>query len=607
MAGSERWQPEALICSMASSTRFRMGQNRRLLLGALLLAPLLAMARPPNVVMIVTDDQGWGDLSISGNTNLATPHIDSLATAGATLARFHVQPVCSPTRAEILTGRYAVRSGVYDTSAGGERLNLDERTIADVFKAAGYATGAFGKWHNGEQYPYHPNGRGFDEFYGFCSGHWGDYFDAPLEHNGKAVQSRGYLPDDLTDHALAFIAAHQNQPFFCYVPLNTPHSPLQVPDAYYAKFAGAGLALRAENPAEENVDFTRAVLAMCENIDWNVGRILGSLKSLGLADDTIVIYFSDNGPNATRWNGGMKGIKGSVDEGGVRSPCFVRWPDRIPAGTTIESLVGAIDLLPTLADCAGIPVTGTKPLDGISVKPLLMGQRMSAANDRLLFSHWAGRSSVRSATHRLDHAGHLFDLTSDPGQKRDVAKMQPDRMARLSAALLDWKNQALPVAGARDRPLPVGYRQHPITRLPAADGIPEGGVRRSNRYPNCSYFENWTKTTDVITWDVEVATPGRYEVVLNYACTEADIGSRLRLECLGRTLESQVEIAHDVPLRGGEHDRIPRIESYVKDFGALSLGVVELPAGRDRLKLTAPVVAGREVMELSALRLRLLD
>ena len=149
----------------------------------------------PNVIVILSDDQGWGDLSANGNSNLATPHIDSLAAEGAKFDRFYVCPVCSPTRAEFLTGRYHPRSGVYSTSAGGERMDLDETTIADTFKAAGYATGAFGKWHNGMQYPYHPNGRGFDEYYGFCSGHWGNYFSPPLDHNGKIVRGKGFVID----------------------------------------------------------------------------------------------------------------------------------------------------------------------------------------------------------------------------------------------------------------------------------------------------------------------------------------------------------------------------------------------------------------------------
>src|SRR5262245_53604932 len=201
-------------------------------------------AERPNVIVFLADDQGWGDLSAHGNTNLRTPNVDSLARDGARFERFYVCPVCSPTRAEFLTGRYHPRGGVWGVSTGGERLNLDAKTIGDTFKAAGYATACFGKWHNGSQYPYHPNGRGFDEYYGFTSGHWGEYFDPPLQHNGQPVRGKGYITDDLTDHALSFIDSHRGQPFFCYVAYNTPHSPMQVPDRWWNRFKDRDLKLR---------------------------------------------------------------------------------------------------------------------------------------------------------------------------------------------------------------------------------------------------------------------------------------------------------------------------------------------------------------------------
>ncbi len=313
----------------------------------------LLEAAPPNVVVILTDDQGWGDLSCHGNTNLQTPRIDSLARDGALFERFYVCPVCSPTRAEFLTGRYHLKGGVVNVSTGGERLDLDERTIADIFKGAGYSTGMFGKWHNGIQYPYHPTGRGFDEFYGFCSGHWGDYFSPPLDHNGQIVQGQGFMADDLTSHAIDYIKQQQGRPFFCYLALNTPHSPMQVPDPYWERFKDLDPQLKATNPAQENLPMTRAALAMVENIDDNVGRLLDALHEQKLADNTIVAFFCDNGPNSFRWNGGMKGRKGQTDEGGVRSPLLVRWPGKIPAGKRVEPVAGAIDLLPTLADLAG--------------------------------------------------------------------------------------------------------------------------------------------------------------------------------------------------------------------------------------------------------------
>ena len=568
--------------------------------------PARAADRRPNVVVILTDDQGWGDLSLNGNTNLRTPKIDSLARDGAMFERFYVCPVCSPTRAEFLTGRYHPRGGVYSTSTGGERLDLDEKTIGDAFKAAGYATGAFGKWHNGMQWPYHPNARGFDEYYGFCSGHWGQYFDPVLEHNGKLVRGKGFIIDDLTNQALAFIEKNKDRPFFCYLPYNTPHSPMQVPDRFFRKFDGAELGKRHRDPKLENVPHTRAALAMCENIDWNVGRVLKMLDGLKLADDTIVVYFADNGPNGWRFNGGMKGRKGSTDEGGVRVPCVVRWPGRIKPGAKVPQIAAAIDLLPTLTDLAGIRPTGDKPLDGVSVKPLLLG----AAGDwprRMIFSHWKGRVSVRTQQHRLDSAGKLFDMTADPGQSRDVTGKHPDEAARLAKAVGQWKAELLPDLAKDDRGFPVGYAAFPITHLPARDGVAHGNVRRSAKAPNCSFFTNWTSKTDRITWDVDVAATGRYEAVVYYTCPKQDVGSLFALSLGDSCIEGKITEAHDPPLVGESDDRSSRgSESYVKDFKPLRLGVVPLKKGRGDLMLRALDIPGKQVMDVRYVVLTLL-
>lgn len=584
-----------------------------LLMGLNLLALVLgtnavagAAASTPNVVVILADDQGWGDLSIHGNTNLRTPHIDSLARDGALFDRFFVCPVCSPTRAEFLTGRYHPRGGVRGVTTGGERLDLDEKTIADTFKAAGYATGAFGKWHNGSQYPYHPNGRGFDEYYGFTSGHWADYFSPPLEHSGQPVRGKGYITDDLTDHALAFMEKNRGRPFFCYLPFNTPHSPMQVPERFWDKFKSADLKLRYAGQKEDPA-MTRAALAMCENIDENVGRVLRQLETLKLADNTIVLYFSDNGPNSWRWNGGMKGRKASTDEGGVRSPLLMRWPGHIKPGTKITPIAAAIDLLPTLADLAGVKVVSDKPLDGVSVAPLLRG-KADAWPERMLFSHWNGNVSVRTQRHRLDTAGRLFDLTEDPGQEHDLARAQPETAKQLADAVARWKREVLAELPKKDaRPFPVGHRVFPRTPLPARDGVPLGNVRRSAKAPNCSYFTNWISPDDRITWDIEVATTGRYEAVVYYTCPAADVGATIELSFPGSTLSAKIAEAHDPPVYGAANDRVPRTsESTMKDFKPLRLGLLPLKQGRGALTLRAPTVPGKQVMEVRAVALTLL-
>jgi arylsulfatase A-like enzyme len=568
-----------------------------LLMAVLFGAAHRTAAAAPNVLVILSDDQGWGDLSLNGNRNLSTPHIDSLAAKGAQFDRFYVCPVCSPTRAEFLTGRYHPRGGVYSTSAGGERLDLDEMTIADTFRAAGYRTACFGKWHNGMQYPYHPNGRGFDEYYGFCSGHWGEYFSPMLEHNGKIVQGDGYVIDDFTNHALRFMEQESDKPFFLYLPYNTPHSPMQVPDAWWDRFADKELAQRHRDPQKEDVPHTRAALAMCENIDWNVGRLLKKLEQLGIADETIVVYFCDNGPNGWRWNGGMKGRKGSTDEGGVRSPLLVRWPGRIEGGFVVDQIAGALDLLPTLADLAGIPVASEQPLDGISLKPLLT-RASTEWPDRRIFSHWNGRVSVRTQQYRLDHQGKLFDLQADPRQDTDVSQQHRELTDQLGREGERWKAQVLPGLSQDDRPFPVGHPDFRYTQLPARDAQTTGGIERSNRFPNCSYYTRWTSTDEEISWDVEVLAGGEYDVEIYYSCPAADVGSTIELRCGDSRLQGKVSQSHDPPLIGAANDRVERQESYVKDFKPLEMGRIALHPGRARMTLHATDIPGSQVMEM---------
>ncbi|MFM7057590.1 MAG: sulfatase-like hydrolase/transferase, partial [Planctomycetota bacterium] len=368
----------------------------------------------PNVVVFLADDAGWGDYSHSGNTQLHTPAIDSLATSGVSFDRFFVCPVCAPTRAEFLTGRYHLRGGVRGVSTGQERLDLSEKTIADAFHAAGYATGIFGKWHNGSQWPYHPMARGFDEFFGHSAGHWGEYFNAPLEDRGRMVRTEGYIVDVCTARARDFISRNHQRPFFCLIPFTTPHSPWAVPQADWDRVRARPITQTGLQPDRENPEETRCVLAMMEHQDRCVGQILQQLSQLQLRDDTIVLYFSDNGPNTARWNGGMRGQKGTTDEGGTRSVCFLSWPARIPAGRLVRPIAGAIDLLPTLTALAGISQAGQLPLDGHDLSSLCLG-RTDSHPDRTLFTHWAGRISARTQQFRLDAEGRLYDLLADPG------------------------------------------------------------------------------------------------------------------------------------------------------------------------------------------------
>lgn len=593
-------------------------------------ASVAASARP-NIVVFLADDAGWGDYGFSGNQQVATPNIDRIARGGASLERFYVQPVCAPTRAEFLTGRWHARGGVRGVSTGQERLNLSEKTIADAFKAAGYATGAFGKWHNGTQWPYHPRARGFDEYLGHTSGHWGEYFDAPLDDNGRMVRTSGYIVDVCTDRAIDFITRNQAKPFLCYVPFTTPHSPWAVPDAYWQRFKNKTLTQRATIPEQEGLDETRCALAMIENQDWNVGRILARLDELKLADNTIVFFFSDNGPNSFRWNGGMKNRKGSTDEGGVRSVGYIRWPAKIPAGQRIPEISGAIDLLPTLTSLAGVPRAGTAPLDGRDLSPLLLRQKTDWP-DRLIFNSWNGNVSVRSQTHRLDATGKLYDMVADFGQQRDIASDQPEIAKKLSESVAAWRKDVYGSAPAStapsaevknakgkkkggatgallpadDRAYPVGYAAFPTTFLPARDGIAHGTVRRSASAPNSSYFVNWTSLADKITWDIEVATTGDYEVVIDYTCPVADAGSTIELSFNNTKLAGKVAPGWDPPLYTNQ-DTIPRPagESKMKPFRPLRLGTIRLDQGRGLLTLRALQIPGASVMDVRQVTLTL--
>lgn len=562
----------------------------------LLLASISLGATRPNVVVFLSDDQGWGDLSHSGNRDLETPHIDSLARDGASFDHFFVCPLCSPTRAEFLTGRYFPRSNVYSTSAGGERMNLDETTIAELFRREGYTTGAFGKWHNGMQFPYHPNGRGFVQFYGFCSGHWGDYFSPMLERNGRIVKGNGFCIDDFTTQAIAFMedSVRKKQPFFAYLPYNTPHSPMQVPEKYWQRFADKKLAMK------DGDNHLRCALAMCENLDFNVGRVLEKLDALKIAENTIVVWFHDNGPNGFRWNGSMRGKKGSVDEGGCRSPLFIKWPGQLAPGTRIEKIASARDLLPTLCELAGIKGRPQKPLDGRSLVPLLKNPK-AKWDDRIFINHWGKRFSVRSQTYRLDEKGRLYDMTMDPSQQNPIEN--PEVEKELEKARQQYQDHLLPGYGRahENRPFMIAHPDSPLTQLPARDATASGQIKRSSIHPNDSYFLEWTRIEDKITWDAIAGGEGEFAVTVYHAA--ASSGAKLRLSFQSESLDFTVPSAHDVPIEGKIEDRSPRTESYTKDWKPLQAGTLKLKKGRGTMTLEALEIPGKEALEVRLITL----
>ena len=568
----------------------------------------------PNIILILTDDQGWGDLSLNGNKDLHTPNIDKIALNGVRFDRFFVSPVCSPTRAEILTGRHHTRTGVYDVSLGGERINVDEETLGDLFKAAGYRTAAYGKWHNGMQAPYHPNTRGFDQFYGFCSGHWGNYFNPVLEKNGELVKGKGFITDDLTNHGIEFIKKNKNNPFFLYMPFNTPHSPMQVPDKYWNKFKNKDLTQKGTlsdipddkysgtNSKGEN--HSKAALAMCENIDWNVGRIIETLESQKIIDNTIIIYLSDNGPNGHRWNGEMKGIKGSTDEGGTRSPMIISWKGNIPSGKKVSKIASGIDLLPTLIDISGIKVKPKNKLDGVNLKQLIY-QNDADWQERYIYNYWRGRLSLRSQNFRLDNENNLYNMNDDPNQLNNVSKTYKEIFEVMKKAKIEWKKELLANINLKDkRAFIIGHPELKNTQIPARDAKANGLIKRSNYYPNCSYMTNWVNIEDTITWNAEVAEDGKFEAIIYYTCKKDALGSEIELSFSDSSVSKKITKFYDPKEYGEENDRSPRIESYVKDFIPLKMGVIDLKKGKGTLMLKGLKMTGKELLDFRLLMLK---
>ena len=381
---------------------------------------------------------------------------------------------------------------------------------------------------------------------------------------------------------------------------------MQVPDKWWEKFDGKQLTAKASLPDDEKLDHTRAALAMCENLDWNVGRIISIIEKLQLRRNTIVVYFSDNGPNGHRWNGGMKGIKGSNDEGGVRVPLMVSWPGRIESHTRISQNAAAIDLAPTLVDLAGIKWNAIMPIDGISLRPLLLGEE-SDWPQRVIFSHWNGQTAARRDRFLLDSQHRLFDLSKDPSQSRDIGSKNPGLLRQLDTARVEW-SQEMQLAKLRSpRPFVVGHPDAKRTQLPARDAECHGQIKRSSEHANCSYFTNWTRLSDSITWNVEVSTPGKYRAEVHYTCSEQDKGSLVELSFGDAYTQARVMPAYDPPLLSEQYNRFPAEESPVKDFAILNLGTFNLPQTVGELTIRALEIPGNSAMDVRLLVLTRLE
>ncbi|NNC87825.1 MAG: arylsulfatase [Akkermansiaceae bacterium] len=439
------------------------------------------VSRSPNIILVITDDQGYGPVGRHGHPWIRTPNLDKLHDQSTRFTRFLVSPTCAPTRAAMMTGRHPMKNGVTHTILERERMTLDATILPQVLKTAGYTSGIFGKWHLGDEDAYQPHNRGFDEAFIHGAGGIGQaykcscadapgnkYFDPVLRHNGKFVKTEGYCTDLFFTAALGWIREVKDRkaPFFAYITTNAPHSPFIAPPSNTKHFTDKGFAAR-----------TAGFYGMIENIDENMGRLMAKLEEWKLDPNTILIFMSDNGmtgggsgrpgqdlaPGHPFYNAGQKGLKGSSDEGGVRVPFFVRWKGRFKAGRDIDTIAAHIDLLPTLAAIAGAEVPA-KQVEGRNLLPLLEGQRIDWA-DRFLFTqkarwktgsepndHQWSNFAVRNQNYRLVGEA-LFDMRTDPGQTTDIAADHPEVVKAMRNAYDTFWKEARPLMVNEDVPM----------------------------------------------------------------------------------------------------------------------------------------------------------
>ncbi len=431
-------------------------------------APLLAgaaAARRPNIVFVLTDDQGYGDLACNGNPVIKTPNIDRIHHEGVRFTDFHASPTCAPTRAALMTGRHEFRSGVTHTINERERLSLKATTIAQVLKSAGYATGIFGKWHLGDAPAYQPEQRGFDEVFihgcggigqkypGTCADAPGNtYFNPAILHNGRFEKTDGFCTDVFFRQAMRWIDQRKGKaPLFAYIATNAAHEPLSCPPEYEAMYKGLV-------PDEKTAKF----FGMITNIDDNVGKLMASLKGWGMERDTLLVFMTDNGGTAgvKFFNAGMRGSKNTPYQGGTRVPAFFRWPGTF-SPASVSGLAAHIDFFPTFAELAGAPLPAGVKLDGRSLVPLLRNPR-AAWPDRHLFTHigrWPkGKAAeskyaqcrVRNSRYSMVNMNHgrdgweLYDLRADPGERTDIASRSRNVVSELNPAYDRWWDEVLP-------------------------------------------------------------------------------------------------------------------------------------------------------------------
>lgn len=503
----------------------------------------------PNVIVIIADDLGYGDLGCHGNELIETPTIDDVYGESTRLTRFYGAPFCSPSRASLLTGRYHYRTGVIGVILGRALMYPDEVTIADVLSECGYRTGCFGKWHLGDNSPFRPIDRGFQRSLvhrgggigqrgDFPENSWGydsvngpasAYFDPVLRRDGEAEETKGYCTDVFFNEAIDFIQESSEKPFFTYLATNTPHTPLQIHDEYADPYREQGLG-----------EPTARLYGMISNIDDNVSRLLETLESMGIADETLVIFTSDHGAQPIppehqregelqRFNSGLRGHKGMVYDGGIRVPCFIRWPGKIDAGRDLDGVAHFIDLAPTIFDIVGHPNTTGDRIDGSSLLPALKEGREIDFDRRIsvqaVFNEdqpqMFENACVISQRYKLVNGTELYDLEDDPGEQVDLAAREPDVVSRLREEYTAWYEEMKAAHEFEPPAIDIGTQAENPVLL----------TRHDWRGPE----RDWWSDEDVGYWLVAVQTADEYDVTVQVQTLESMGTVHLRFESVHRT------------------------------------------------------------------------
>nr|WP_136252842.1 arylsulfatase [Ningiella ruwaisensis] len=545
-----------------------------------------------NVLLILTDDQGYGDLGINGNEIIETPTLDELFEQGVNFDRFYVSPVCAPTRASLLTGKHYLSTGVFHVTRGGEKMHASNVTLAERLNEQGYRTGLFGKWHNGLQYPHDPIGQGFDEFYGFSAGHLSEYYDNYLYHNNERVQYQGYVADAITNKAIDFVVDASEKPFFAMLSFNTPHGPFQVPNQYFEKYKNKGL-----------IDVNASIYGMVENIDDNIAKVFNALEEKGELNNTIVLFMSDNGPafpdGQTRYNAGLKGHKGLVDEGGVRSPLVIHWPSKNIPSQKVIPITQHIDIVPTILSLLDIAFDETH-FDGRDLTPLMFNnlENGNQWEDRFLYSHRFRISKDSSADpvhptpaairnqQYLALAGEngkwqLYDLIRDPGQKQNLAEEQVTLLEELKSEYFSWYQQITSEHGPyKTLPIEVGHVETTLIELPAHEGLIKSDLEYQHK---AGWSHDWlvpvSQNAGLAYWPLKVLAPGKYRVTIEYATNDGAYGNALKVKVAEKEL-IQSQIAPFIP------DTLSTERQYYTDeapdltWGKLDMGELDLTTGQ---------------------------